>query len=135
MTQSIRSDVDDSDQRRTGSEILGRSPVDFSRRASYGEERRTEVVLVHWSDGRSRRLEPSRDERISFALRDHYQAERPACRDQLAMLVREHGIPEAVSVAWSYVADWEGEPPLNQSGRYRFTWAEVAALLELPDVA
>jgi hypothetical protein len=126
-------DVDDQEeQRRLAAAILRRSPVDFSRRASYGEEHRTEVVLVEWSDGRRSRLEQSRDERISFALRDRFEAARPACRDQLQALIPQHGTPDAVAVAWRYVANWEGEPPINQSGRYRFTWREVAALLGLP---
>jgi hypothetical protein len=112
------SDIDDqADQRRLATAILRRSPADFSRRASYGEEQRTEVVLVEWPDGRRSRLEQSRDERISFALRDRYEAERPVCRDQLEALIMQHGTPDAVTVAWRYVAAWEGEPPLNQSGR------------------
>ena len=135
MADSVPDVDDQEDQWRSAAAILRRSPVDFSRRASYGEELRTESVLVQWSDGRSGHLEQSRDERISFALRDRYEAARPACRDQLLTLILQHGTPDAVTVAWRYVADWEGEPPLNQSGRYRFTWCEVAALLALPAVA
>ncbi|MGI8916338.1 MAG: hypothetical protein ACR2JY_21625 [Chloroflexota bacterium] len=125
-------DSEEPSQRVVAVEILRRSPVDFSRRASYGSEQRTETVAVHWADGSVGRLEPSQDDRISFALRDRYQSAFPSCRDQLMALVGRRGDPVAVTVAWSYEAAWEGEPAVNQAGRNRFTWPEIAEILALP---
>ncbi|HEV7214861.1 MAG TPA: hypothetical protein VGP33_07015 [Chloroflexota bacterium] len=113
-------------------EILGRAPVDFSRRASYGSEQRTEHVRLHWAHGRELSLEPSRDDRISFALRDHYEKEQPACREQILRLIAQYGPPEAVTVAWSYEAEWEGEPRRSEAGRQRFTWPELIDVLAPP---
>ena len=126
-----RSDGKDT-QRETASAILTRSPVDYSRRASFGSEERTEHVVLHWQDGRSRRLEQSQDDRISFALRDHFEASQPTCREQMQRLVTVLGAPATVTVAWSYRSDWEGQPPLSQTGRYQFAWADVAGLLNMP---
>ena len=117
--------------RRQAEAILRRAPLDSSRRASYGEEERSEVVQALWPDGRREALAPRRDDRVSFALRDHFQAAAPPCAEQLRRLTARLGPPEAVTVAYSYRADWEGEPPLRESGRWRFAWAEVAALLDL----
>jgi hypothetical protein len=131
----VRSDSHEQAQRRTAADILRRSPMEFSRRTSFGEELRMESVLVQWPDGKRASLDQSRDDRISFALRDRYEAPQSSCRSQLAALTRQHGIPDAVSVAWSYQASWEGEPPLDQTGSYRFTWAAMAELLDLPATA
>ena len=113
-------------------EILRRTPVDHSQRASFGNEERTEHVLLRWRDGRSRRLEQARDDRISFALRDRFQSSQPNCREQMRRLVSLLGAPDTVTVAWSYQATWEGASPLNQTGRCQFSWLEVANTLHLP---
>lgn len=112
-------------------EILRRAPIDLSRRASYGSEQRTEDVTLHWDDGRQTSLEPSRDDRISFALRDRFENEQPACREQILRLIAQFGPPSVVTVAWSYEADWEGAPPSRETGRQRFNWAEIVDLLVL----
>lgn len=122
----------DAEARRIATEILLRAPVDWSRRASYGHEERLESVTLHWPDGHRQALVQTRDDRISFALRDHYQRSASSCRDQIEHLVAEHGHPAAVLVAWRYEADWEGVAPINLSGRCRFPWPEVRDLLRLP---
>jgi hypothetical protein len=122
----------DDGARRTALEILGRAPVDLSRRASYGSELHTEHVRLHWADGREVSLEPSRDDRISFALRDRYEKEQPACREQILRLIAQFGPPEAVTVAWSYEADWEGAPQRKETGRQRFSWTELVDVLAWP---
>lgn len=119
-------------QRLKALEILRRAPLDFSRRASYGSEQRTERVTLHWADGRQSSLSPSRDDRISFALRDRFEREQPNCREQILQRVDQFGLPEAATVAWSYEADWEGAPPLSETGRQRIRWLDLAKLLALP---
>lgn len=117
----------------TARAILARVPLDVSRRASYGQEQRTETVTVHWPDSRRAFLAAARDDRISFALRDRYEAGAPSCRDQLLGLIAQHGAPEALTISWDYQSDWEGEPPRQQRGRLRLSWQDAAALLDLPE--
>lgn len=131
MNQACSGDA----SRQTALEILGRTPVDRSRRASFGSDQRTEHVLLLWRDGQSRRLEQSQDDRISFALRDRFESSQPNCREQMRRLVSVLGEPGSVTVAWSYQAVWEGESPLNQTGRCQFSWSEVAEMLHLSDNA
>jgi hypothetical protein len=131
----MESDQETSEWRRVALEILRRAPIDFSRRASYGREQRTETVLVQWPDGGRVALEQARDDRISFALRDRYELAQASCRDQLARLLNQRGAPQAILVGWSHEADWEGEQPRSETGRYQFTWAEAADLLALPATA
>lgn len=109
--------------------ILRRTPIDLTRRASYGWERRAEQVVLHWPDGRRIVLTQAADDRISFALRDHYEAPAPPCREQVRHLVARFGTPSSVVVSWRYEAEWEGEAPLDAEGRVRFEWAEAAELL------
>jgi len=125
--------VGDAGAKQRALEILRRAPIDSSRRASYGSEQRTEHVRLHWAQGREQSLEPSRDDRISFALRDRFENQQPGCREQILRLIAQYGPPETVSVAWSFEADWEGEPPRRENGRQRFTWAELVDVLALTE--
>lgn len=111
--------------------ILRRTPCDTLRRASYGGEERTERVVARWADGRQATLAAAQDDRISFALRDHYIAGAATCRDQLRAHLAAHGPPEHITVAWTHRADWEGAPPLDVAARWVFSWAEAAAALDL----
>ena len=132
---AVSSDQDAGAERRIALEILQRAPIDFSRRTSYGWEQRTETVLALWSSGARVALKQARDDRISFALRDHYELAQPTCGAQFARLLAQRGAPEAILVGWSYEADWEGKQPFSEAGRYRLTWPETANLLSLPAIA